>query len=305
MTDTKLYMIVTAKNMNDSVARSLQAACERLGVQCERIVTDTTILADVPTMQFDEGSLLYRVSTSGKAAIIEAMFMQLNPARLTTIYSPSWSLISDRRSHKFSGSVAGGLRIIPTILLDETWKRFTKEEVSNRVEKIGGFPLIVKTLGLSHGRGVVKVDSLQDLMGYLSDMPTDDYNTILRKYLADYRHYRIIVVDGAIAAAIEYHKPDNDFRTNASEEPMVSSVAADSLPEDIRQLAIDSVALRSSILGGVDILVDTSNDTGYLAEVNIPCNYARAEGPTGIDISSKILQAMMRKRQEKMQDSVA
>ncbi len=46
----------------------------------------------------------------------------------------------------------------------------------------------------------------------------------------------------------------------------------------------------------MDILVDQTNQQPYLAEVNVPCYFARAEAPTGIDIGDLVARAMLSKR---------
>ena len=297
----KLYIITEKHDLaRQGVTQSLQAASERMGIVCEPIIVDDLMLADIEHMQFEKGSLLYRTTTVTKATIVESMLVLLHPNIFTTIYAPKTLALPSRSYRELCEQIAAGLRGIPTLIVDETWKLLDTAALSAKVETLGGFPVIIKELGLSHGQGVRKAESAEELAASLSKLTNERYGTILRKYLADYRHFRLIVVDGAVVAAIEYHKPADDFRTNASEAPLVSPLAIEEIPADLTQLALRGVALRSSILGGVDILVDQSDGIGYLAEVNVPCYYVRAEKPTGIDISSLLIEALLRKSQNQL-----
>ncbi len=297
MNQPVLYVITDKDGSeNHGVALSLKRATASMGIRYELLLTESIELNAIADMQFNPGSLLYRVSTSNKACVIESMLVLLHPAIFTTIYHPKLLQLSSRPYRELCEQMALGLTIIPTLIIDETWQRLQDEELEARVAKLDGFPVVVKTLGLSHGAGVKKADDLATLRTLLGQMPPKAYGSIARKYLADYRHYRLIVVDNQVVAAIEYHKPADDFRTNATKEPIVSAVSTMELPPEILDLALEGVTLRSSILGGVDILVDQTDNVAYLAEVNVPCYYARAEAPTGIDISAQLLTAMLRKR---------
>jgi len=297
MKQTTLY-IVASKNqqLKNGVVQSLKRAAEASGITSHLLIVEDTVLDTIADMQFEQGSLLYRVSVSRKAAIMESMLMLLHPGIFTAIYIPALLQLPSQQYRELCEQMAQGLQIIPTLIIDETWQQLDIQSLDKRIAKMGGFPIVVKMLGLSHGAGVRKVDNLDDLQAILMQLPPEKYGSIVRKYLADYRHYRLIVIEDSVVAALEYHKPVDDFRTNATGEPIISAVSVEELQDEVVRLALDGVRLRSSILGGVDILIDQTDNMAYLAEVNVPCNYARAEGPTNIDISRQLLDAMLRKR---------
>jgi hypothetical protein len=300
MKPPKLYLIIEKRHYEKGhgTLLSLQAACKRAEVPCEQIVADETTLADIGGMRFEPGSLLYRISTSPKSTVIGSMLAALHSGVFTTIYYPKLSVPYVSKLWELCEQVEKGLQVIPTLIVDETWRQMDTAALNRRIADLGGFPVVLKDLGFSHGQGVRKVDTVEELQEQLQRTNFEEYVSIVRKYLADYRHFRVIVIDGEAVAASEYHKPANDFRTNASESPEVSALNVADIPADLVKLAIDSVAIRQSILGGVDILVDQSDQVGYLAEVNIPCYFPRTEGATGIDISGKLLAALLRKREK-------
>ncbi len=291
-----LYVIGNRKQLSEhGCAMSLKKACERKGLEYIQLIADELALDELQSLPLVSGSLLYRVSTHPKAQIVESSLVLTNPAQLTTIYTPKTTPISNRPFTELNEQLAAGLRVIPTRIIDETWRGLDAASLDAKVHGLGGFPVVIKRLGKAHGVGVQKVDDLQTLQHILQTETLENYDLIARKYLHDYRHYRLIVVDGAVIAAIEYHKPDDDFRTNAVAEPNVSKIELSELDESIVRMGIDSVALRCSLLGGVDVLIDQSDGVAYLAEVNVPCYFARAEGPTGVDVGGAIIDAMIRR----------
>lgn len=299
----QLYIILSQEQRNQhGVERSLKDACQRLGVEYKELVIEDISLDDVQTMQFDSPALLYRLSTSRKATTLESLLVILHPGIFTTIYYPKTYQLKSRPFRELAEQLAAGLTIIPTSIVDDTWLKLNDSELEKKAQKLGNFPIVIKVLGLSHGQGVYKVDSMLEMKQLLAKLSVKEEGTVARKYLSNYRHFRIITVANEPVAAIEYHKPEDDFRTNAVEVPNVSAVGVDTLDPGVIDMAVAATKLRSSILSGVDVLVDQTDNTPYLAEVNVPCYYARAEAPTGIDISAKLITALLAKQQVEQQE---
>lgn len=294
-----MYVILTASQLTPiGIDASLARACKERGIRYHRLIVEETVLDELQTMEIAAGSLLYRASTSTKAAAIELMLTIAHPRKFTTIYYPQAYQHPSKDLYGLSVQLQPGLPVIPTIVLDPTWQSMEADEVSRRLQKLDGFPVVVKTLGLSHGRGVAKADNPKQFHDLLNEPLLEQCKVITRKYLADYRHYRLIVVGGEAVAAIEYHKPADDFRTNATESPTVSAVAMTALPPGAEDIATRATALRSSLLGGVDLLHDLTSGKVYLAEVNVPCYFPRAEEPTGVDIAGRIVDALIEKQEQ-------
>jgi ribosomal protein S6--L-glutamate ligase len=159
------------------------------------------------------------------------------------------------------------------------------------VNLLGGFPVVVKLSGGSHGSGVRKADSLSGLEQQINELRQDSQHMVLRKFIADARHIRCVVIGDKVVDAIEYMPVDGDFRTNAVDEPQVKPFEHD---YEIFALAENAVKAGVTEFGGVDILIDT-NGVGYVAEVNFPCNFARNQMCTGKDISGMIVDYLISK----------
>jgi hypothetical protein len=293
----KLYILVSRKQVDSNACMlSLQAACVQKSVDSEIIVAEDTSLESLRSRIFEPHSLLYRVSTGSKSRAIESMLMHLYPQTFTTIIVPHTISTTQTAFQEVINDLRTGVGIIPTKFVDETWRQLSAELLETEVADLGGFPVIFKQLGLSHGKGVERIASAPELYAKIQESDFDNHTHMLRKYLDKHRNFRIIVVDGEVVAAIEYYQPANDFRTNAAHDLTFAPLVLSEIDPQILDMSIRAVANRSSLMGGVDILIDTDN-IPYIAEENVPCNFARAEEPTGVPVGLLILEAMIRRQQ--------
>jgi hypothetical protein len=291
----KLYLLISREKQGSNSEKSLIAAAQAASLEYQLLIVNDITLDDIAAMDIADNSLLYRISTNGRAATIESAMMAFHADKLTNIYWPKPRLGPTRRYAEMVEQIAARLPIIPTSFVDDTWIKLNDDDLSAKVTGLGGFPVLFKTLGLAHGQGVQKLSSLVELRTEVSKVVEQSGEALLREYLPEYRHIRIVVVDNQAVSAIEYLKPDDDFRTNAAETPDVSGVALQELDPALTDIALRSVDLTGSVIAGVDILVDTAKNVPYLAEVNVPCNFSRNEGATGANIGKLIIEALIRK----------
>jgi hypothetical protein len=226
-----------------------------------------------------EGGILYRAATGNLPRQIESHMINL--AHFTTLYSKESRVFfrpEDTPLHEYLG-----IKIPKTI----NYLPKDRELLKKYTEYIGGFPLIVKTNGLSHGIGVTKVHNLDKLIEISHG---DTGASIMRQYIEHDGHARLIVLGDKVIDSIEYVKPDNDFRTNVGEP----NVRTKKYPLEIEVEAVKATVGMGLDFAGVDILVG-NNGEYYLAEVNFPCFFARAQSTTGVDISGKLIDFLINK----------
>jgi glutathione synthase/RimK-type ligase-like ATP-grasp enzyme len=139
----------------------------------------------------------------------------------------------------------------------------------------------------------MRLDSLPALRSVLDYVSNGSSDFVLRKYISNARHLRIIVIGSEVKDVIEYKSQSGDFRTNAVATPQVEVVK--DLPGDIAASAVSSVHELGLEFGGIDVLVDENGDY-HIAEVNFPCNFARNQANTGADIAGMIIDYLLKKR---------
>ncbi len=299
-----MHVVLSKEQVGGPIDASLQRACKKRDIGYHHFVVEDTLVDDIRTYRFRKGDLLYRVSQSNlgeglndKSRAIESVAIANNEGILTSMYYPSF-VYPRSVLGSLADQFASGIPVIPSAIMDVGWLNLSDEDLSARVQKLGGFPVVLKVLGFSRGQGVNLLHTLGDLKALMAKVLRPDAHVILRKYVADYRHFRLVVVDDEVVAANEYIKPENDFRTNFGTDIVTKSLDVSELSQEIIRASIAGVKLRASILGGVDILIDTKTEQPFLAEVNVPCYFPRAEQVTGIDIAGKIVDAMVRQSQK-------
>lgn len=277
----KLFFI--PHNTTPEVNTLMRQACEKKSISLVEIDESSfSFLDDVNT----RNSILYRASISQQAKIIEA---HLHTNETISFHNQ----ISNRRELNTTVPVEilmedMNIPMPKTINSASTDKTILKEYV----DYLNGFPIIVKVSGKSHGQGVLKVDSfdsLYSLLGFLSDSQID--NIRLKEFIKTRSSARLVVLGDRVIDTYEYITPEDDFRSNYGEKP---DVIIKEYPEDIKSIAVRAVKAIDKEFGGVDLLFDKEGNP-YIAEVNFPCNFARAQMLTGTPIAEMMIDFLVKK----------
>jgi RimK family alpha-L-glutamate ligase len=279
----KFYCIVNTgwSNSEDrTTLKLLQEACEKKGL--DFILVDSRNFDFTQQPKLKKGDLLYKVSYDSKSSMV---FRILADPGVSTVYSNFQATISRRVTSALTHQKIG-LPIIRTIFDLPTDPKVLKKYV----DYLGGFPIIIKAVGTSHGAGVMRVDSFQSLASLVGFLRSTDGKFIMRQYLDFEQHARLIVVDNKVVDSAIYEKPTEDFRTNVKN----IKIMPHKFSKEVEKIAIDSVKVLSSDFGGVDILIDKKG-TPFLAEVNIPCYFPRLQLATGVDIAGSIIDMLVKK----------
>lgn len=158
------------------------------------------------------------------------------------------------------------------------------------VEDLGGFPIIIKSLGGSHGVGVMRVDSQQSLFSVSDYLREQGEMIVLKEYCNVTSSARLIVLGDKVIDSIEYSAPKGDFRSN---EGAVPNVAPKKFDSHIEEIAINATHALGLEFGGVDIMI--TEDSAKVAEVNYPCFFPRCQMLTGTDIAGQMVEYLMGK----------
>lgn len=279
--------LIKRKGEKDDIANALETAAQQKDIQTNIIEAQSYDFSQEPQLQ--NGDALYRISLDTRSRLIEK---RLILDGIQTLYQDADFCLKD-----IHGSAVGmiytlieekaGVPIIPTIYdLPET------QELQQRaVEKLGGFPVVIKATGGTHGHGVMKIDSLESLNSVADYLRDQSPFFMLRQFIPHQRQGRLIVLDGEVIASHENLR-SIDFRTNTGSNSVRKRqvVVHDEMIQQIAIQAVESLHLR---YGGVDILFHEKNNTPYVAEVNYPCYFLTTQEMTGIDVAGKLVDALM------------
>lgn len=180
-----------------------------------------------------------------------------------------------------------GLPLPTTIPHVSRDRRLLKEYVA----ALGGFPIVLKIQGSSRGVGVMKVDSFASLISVVDYLHAQGSQIVMRQFIDTHFSGRLVVVGNEVVASIEFESEPDDFRSNSGK---MKRSRARKFSADIEMLAVRAVACRDIEFGGVDILFD-STGAPYIAEVNFPCRFNRAQTLTGVDVAGAMVEHLRHK----------
>ena len=159
---------------------------------------------------------------------------------------------------------------------------------SEYVKRNIGFPIVVKSLSGTHGKGVYLAENKRNFEQLVEMMEqfNDRFNIILQEFVKDShgKDLRIIVVGGKVIGAMKRQSTDGDFRANVTRGGGAKPVELD---EQMEYLALESTKLLGLDIGGVDLLYDNG---GYkICEVNSSPGFQGMEKYTEIRVAEQIV----------------
>lgn len=282
-----LWLINGTKHGNMATRSLLEAAAAKRGIPVSYVFTKEGIdFSNLP--QLNQLDMIYRVSTGISS---QRAFLLMAVSGASTVYdsldkavASGDNVIKDTMMH-----LAKGVPIIPTVF-DLTNDRALLAKYTN---KLGGFPLIIKTSGGSHGMGVMRIDSEASFNSVADVLTSNAGSYILRKYIKHDKSARLIVIGEKVVGSISYYNEGVEFRTSNYKEPRIEQ---ETYSEEIENAAINAVRCLGVGFGGVDILIENETNNFYVAEVNNPCYFPRVQQHTGIDIAGKLIDYLVEKR---------
>ncbi len=273
------FFCITKKTNSVSVLL-LKKSCKERGLKFVNININTHDF----TKKIDtEGHIVYRIATGEVAREVERHIVR---DRTITFYKKNERVLMDyQETAIFEKNNLATPKTIPSLPMDE-------KLLEKYAKNLGGFPLVVKILGKSHGLGVYKVDSLSELINLSNKLNKIEGGSkiVMKEFININYHARLIVLGNKVIGEIEYIAKGDEFRTNLG-NPIVKMKE---FSPEVKKTAIEAVKMLDIEFGGVDILVDCIGNH-YVAEVNFPCFFPRCQETTGRDISGMMVDFLINK----------
>ena len=155
------------------------------------------------------------------------------------------------------------------------------------VEKVVGFPCVLKVVTGSHGAGVYLCENakqFEDLSELISSLDSKT-SMIIQEYIkfSEGRDLRVIVVGGRVIGAMKRTSTDGSFKANISRGGKGEPYDVD---DEMEMLAIQVAKVLDLDVAGVDLLF---HPDGYrICEANSSPGFKGFEQALGINIPQKI-----------------
>ncbi len=173
------------------------------------------------------------------------------------------------------------------ILVPDTCFITKKELFLEAVNKVGGFPVIVKQVDGMGGDGVIKVNHEKEAIFLLERHLKEKKGALVQQFIPCENRIdiRVLVIGGKIAGAMKLEPRHDDFRTNIHQKGKAQQL---DLSKDIKKLAIKSAKACDLEIAGSDIIVEKGCHP-LVIEVNYSPGFRGLEAATGIDIAQQII----------------
>lgn len=270
----------STKNDRDKKVQLLEDACKKRGLTFKNIDPSTFDFANPD--RTSKGTLLYRLQLGERAISVEQTLLGKNT---TTFYQDQWHGFARIRAIQYLPKAGVSTPRTVHELPQNT------DLLEKAVDYLGGFPLVLKVLGGSHGVGVTKIDSFSSLASLVDFFNAQNMHAVLRQFIPVKTSARLIVLGNRVIDSIEYRAPENDFRSNVGQKPNVQVKKFSKATETLAVKATKALGLE---FGGVDVLIDNKGHS-YVTEVNFPCNFSRCQLLTGVDIAGRMVDHLLKK----------
>ena len=155
------------------------------------------------------------------------------------------------------------------------------------VERLGGYPVVVKPTSGRQGEGVMCIAGQDDAMMRALPLLDGRKGLVLQRYLPTDRRkdIRAVVIGKEVVCAGALTPVDGEFRSNFH---LGAVIRPFSLSADLKGLALAAAATVGCDVAGVDMMIDAKGRPN-IVEVNYSPGFAGMEAATDMDIAGRIV----------------
>lgn len=156
------------------------------------------------------------------------------------------------------------------------------------IEREFGFPVIVKQISGSKGKGVYLCNSAKDITSLMTEIHTENPNSniIFQQYISAShgQDIRVFLIGGKIVGCMRRVAKSGDFKANFSQGGSVESYT---MTPELERLALEVTHLFNLDIIGIDFLID--KDGYQICEANSSPGFNGLERVVGVGIAEQIL----------------
>lgn len=294
----------------DTVAK-MKKICDKRGIRCIIIDAESGRIDKTPDGSFyisNKGEISQEVFVNDtvvlarRSAIVTNVsrnfFKKLEDFGFTCINSLSASLLCEDKFQTILKMQENDVPAPRTALISDI------SDVDSAVQEIGGkYPVVCKYLSGTKGIGVFTIDSRESLVSTLQAIWVQTKNMeilVQEKIDADFDLRIHVIVENSrtskdyqILGVMKRLRIKGDFRTNYS---LGGQTETYEISPEIEEIAIEAAKATGCLWCGVDIIIDKFTGKPYVLEVNASPGTDGIESTTGINVTSKIVDFLINKR---------
>lgn len=135
------------------------------------------------------------------------------------------------------------------------------------IREVCGYPLIIKDIRGSKGKDSEYVATETELLEKMAGLPKNK-RFFLQRFIRNEYDWGIMVVNGKVVSGEKSYPSRGEFRNNTCNGAEEHFVDVESIPENIRDIAVRASGLLGLSWSRADIIIDKLTGLPYLLEVN-------------------------------------
>lgn len=180
------------------------------------------------------------------------------------------------------------MQILSRHELDIPATTFVRErsDILTAINRVGGAPVIIKTLEGTQGIGVILAPDTKVAEAVIETLQSTNQNVLIQRFIEESRgrDIRALVVGDRVVAAMRRTARDDEFRSNVHRGGTTEAVELDA---QTREVALRAAQTMGLTVCGVDML--ESHDGPLVMEVNSTPGLQGIEEATGLDVAGAII----------------
>lgn len=156
------------------------------------------------------------------------------------------------------------------------------------MDRLGGYPVVVKQVNGMGGDGVARIDNHASANRYLGNNLEATRGLVVQTYLPPQGRtdLRLLVIGDDVAGAMKLTPAENDFRANVNQD---GTAHAFDPPGEWRDLAVATARACRLDIAGIDMIVEKGGRP-LVVEVNYSPGFKGLEAATDMNIAQKIIE---------------
>lgn len=156
------------------------------------------------------------------------------------------------------------------------------------------FPVIIKPTNGRQGRGVSKVNSVEEAQKSVEEILKTAPAFVIREFIPNDGDMRVFTVGYKAIAAMKRIPQVGEFRSNISIGGTGEIFDLEANPR-VKEIAEELSELTKTEIAGVDIMINKETNEPYILEINPAPQFAGLEKFTGVNAAEKIIEYFERK----------
>ncbi len=161
-----------------------------------------------------------------------------------------------------------------------------RSDIRPAIARVGGAPVIIKTLEGTQGIGVILAPDLRVAEAVIETLQSTSQNVLIQRFVSESRgrDLRALVVGDRVVASMRRIARGDEFRSNVHRGGRTEAITLDA---ETREVALRAAQTLGLTIAGVDML--ESDDGPLVMEVNSTPGLQGIEEATGLDVAGTII----------------